>query len=77
MHSTGKLLLVIAAVLAVIGLLMVSGKAQPLFDFLSRRLGRLPGDIRIERENFSFYFPLMTAILLSGVLTLLFWLFRR
>jgi hypothetical protein len=40
-------------------------------------LGRLPGDIIIERENFRFYFPLTTSILLSVILLLLFWWFRR
>jgi len=40
-------------------------------------LGRLPGDISIQRENFSFYFPLTTSIVVSVVLSLLLWLFRR
>lgn len=40
-------------------------------------LGRLPGDIRIERENFRFYFPLTTMILLSVVLNLVVWIVRR
>ena len=40
-------------------------------------LGRLPGDIAIERENFRFYFPVTTSILISIVLSLLVWLFRR
>jgi len=40
-------------------------------------LGKLPGDIVYRRGNFSFYFPLMTSILLSVVLSLLLWLFRR
>lgn len=40
-------------------------------------LGRLPGDIAIERENFRFYFPITTSILISAVLSLLVWLFRR
>ncbi len=39
--------------------------------------GRLPGDITIERENFSFHFPLMTSILLSLLLTLILWLWRK
>lgn len=41
------------------------------------RLGRLPGDLRLERGSFRFYFPLATSILLSVVLSLLFWLFGR
>ena len=40
-------------------------------------LGRLPGDIAIERVNFRFYFPVTTSILISIVLSLLVWLFRR
>lgn len=40
-------------------------------------LGRLPGDIMIVRENFRFYFPLASSILISLVVTLLFWLFRK
>ena len=39
-------------------------------------LGRLPGDIRIERENFRFYFPLVTCLLLSLILSLVVWLIR-
>lgn len=40
-------------------------------------LGRLPGDIAIERDNFSFYFPITTSILVSLGLSILFWLLRR
>jgi len=40
-------------------------------------LGHLPGDIHVERENFSFHFPLMTSIVVSLVVSLLIWLFRR
>jgi hypothetical protein len=40
-------------------------------------LGRLPGDIVIERENFRFYFPLTTCIIISVIITVLLWLFRR
>jgi hypothetical protein len=39
--------------------------------------GRLPGDINIQREDFSFHFPLMTAIVVSLILTLIFWLWRK
>jgi hypothetical protein len=49
-----------------------------LWPFLSRLgLGRLPGDIVIQRDNFTFYFPLMTCILVSVLLTVVFWLFNR
>ena len=49
-----------------------------LWPFLSRLgLGRLPGDIVIQRDNFTFYFPLMTCILVSVLLSVVFWLFNR
>jgi hypothetical protein len=49
-----------------------------LWPFLSRiGLGRLPGDIVIERENMTFYFPLMTCLLLSVVFSLVFWIVNR
>ncbi|MAT64685.1 MAG: hypothetical protein CMN57_03475 [Gammaproteobacteria bacterium] len=64
-----RLLITIGIVLLVLGLLW------PLLTRLG--LGRLPGDIMVEREGFRFYFPLMTSIIVSLVLTLLFWLFRK
>ena len=63
-------------ILIVVGVvLLVAGVLWPYLTRLG--LGRLPGDIVIERENFRFYFPLVTSILVSIVLTALFWLFRR
>lgn len=71
MSDIGKLLLLTGLLLAIAGgLLWLAGRAQ-------LPLGRLPGDIRIERPNFRFYFPLTTSILLSLLLTLILWLFRR
>lgn len=64
-----KFLIVTGIVILVIGL------AWPWFNKLP--LGRLPGDIAIERENMKFYFPLMTSLLLSLLLSLVLWLFRR
>jgi hypothetical protein len=62
--------------LIIIGLLFIA--AGLLWPWLSKLpFGRLPGDISIERENFGFYFPLTTSILLSLLLTLLFWLWRK
>lgn len=55
--------------------LIVLGVAWPLVSKLG--LGRLPGDIRIEREGFSFYFPLTTGLIVSIVLSLILWLFRK
>ena len=66
----GKLLILLGLVLIAAGLLLTFAGKIPL-------LGKLPGDIRIERENFSFYLPLGTCLLLSLVLSLLLWLFRR
>lgn len=61
--------------LIIIGLALVAiGLAWPWLSSLP--LGRLPGDIVIERENFTFYFPLGTMIVISVVISLLIWLFR-
>jgi hypothetical protein len=64
-----RFLLIAGAVLVVVGL------AWPWLARLG--LGHLPGDIHIERENFTFHFPLMTSILVSLVVSVLFWIFRR
>jgi len=64
-----KLLIFAGIVLIVVGLLWMAGGR-----FLN--LGRLPGDIVVERENFKFYFPVVTCILISVVLSLAFSLFR-
>lgn len=62
--------------LIAIGLLLVA--AGLLWPWLSKLgLGRLPGDIRIESESGGFYFPITTCVVISVVLSLLFWLFRR
>jgi hypothetical protein len=66
----GKLLIVAGIVLAVIGAVIVLAGRIPW-------LGRLPGDFRIEREHFSFYFPLTTSVLVSIVISLILWLLRR
>ena len=63
-------------VLIALGIVLVLvGLAWPWLSKLP--FGRLPGDIVIERENLKVYFPLMTMILVSIVLSLFFWLFRR
>lgn len=69
-NDLGKVLIVLGLLLVGIGLFMSFGVK---FGFL----GRLPGDIRIERENFTFFFPLGTCLLISLLFSLLFWLFRR
>jgi len=66
----GKFLILLGLVLLVVGLLLNFGPKIPW-------LGRLPGDIHIVRENFSFHFPLGTCLLLSALLSVLLWLLRR
>jgi hypothetical protein len=68
--SLGKLLIVFGVVLALVGGLLVLAGKVPF-------LGRLPGDIVVRRENWSFYFPLTTCIVISVLLTLLFSFFGR
>jgi hypothetical protein len=74
MAGLGKMLLGIGLVMVLLGgiLLLVSNFAGKV-----PWLGRLPGDIYIERGSWRFYFPLGTSILLSVVLSLLVWLFSR
>jgi len=55
--------------------LMIAGLLWPWL--VKSGLGRLPGDIIIRRDNFRFYFPIVTSLLVSAVLTFLFWLFRK
>jgi hypothetical protein len=62
--------------LIIAGLVLLAvGLAWPLLSKLG--LGRLPGDIAIRRDGFGFYFPITTSILVSVVLSLLIWLFRK
>jgi hypothetical protein len=70
----GKILLGLGLVMVVLGaILLVAGGSAGKVPWL----GRLPGDISVERENWRFFFPLGTSILLSVVLSFLFWLFSR
>lgn len=55
--------------------LVVVGLAWPLLTKLG--LGRLPGDIHVERDGFSFYFPITTGLIISAVISLVLWLLRR
>jgi len=66
----GRFLIILGIVVIAIGsLLLLAGKIP--------WIGRLPGDIMVQKKNFTFYFPLATSILLSLLLTLIFWLLRR
>jgi hypothetical protein len=66
----GRLLIVAGLVLLIAGVVITVGGR-----FFG--LGRLPGDIVVRRNNFTFYFPIVTSILLSIILTLVMWLFNR
>jgi Protein of unknown function (DUF2905) len=66
----GKLLVIFGGVIVLVGLALWSG-------FGSGWIGRLPGDIRIERSNSTFYFPIVTCLIISIVLSLIVSLFRR
>lgn len=68
--SFGKTLIIFGVILVVIGLLLSLGDKIPW-------IGKLPGDIYIKRERFSFYFPITTSIIISLILTLLLALFRK
>lgn len=69
MRDFGKLLIIMGAILLVAGVLMTM--------FGRMGLGKLPGDFTWRRGSFTVYFPLMTSLLLSVLLSLLLWLFRR
>lgn len=70
MAGFGKILLVSGLAIAGAGLLLL------LIDKVGW-IGKLPGDITVRRGNFTFHFPLATCILVSAVISLLFWLFRK
>jgi hypothetical protein len=69
--SPGRTLIITGLILVAAGLLFTFGDRFPI------HLGRLPGDIRVEGKNSSFYFPLTTCILLSVLATLVMWIVRR
>ena len=69
--NIGRLLMAIGVFLVALGLLVTLGARLPW------RLGRLPGDIHLRGSHTTFYFPVVTCILLSVVLSLVMWLFRR
>ncbi len=67
----GRTLIVLGVVLVVVGALFTLGEKLPL------RLGRLPGDIEIRGKNTVFYFPLVTCLVVSALLSLVMWLVSR
>ncbi len=66
----GKTLIILGVVIAGMGVLLLIGDKIPW-------IGRLPGDILVKREKFTFYFPIVTCIIMSIILTILFSLFRK
>ena len=70
MRDLGKVLVLFGGIIVLLGLVLWSGLAP-------KWLGRLPGDVRIERDHSAFYFPIVTCIIISIVLSLLLSVFRR
>jgi len=66
----GKLLVISGVLIVFVGVLVMMGRRLPF------RLGRLPGDIAYRGKNGSFYFPIVTCLIVSAVLTFVFWLFN-
>jgi uncharacterized protein HemY len=64
MEGLGKILLIVGGIIIVIGLLLIFGQHIPFF-------GKMPGDIVIKKDNFTFYFPVVTFIILSIVITVI------
>jgi len=69
LRESGKLLIVIGLMLVVVGAVLYAGSKLPF------RLGRLPGDILVQGKSSTFYFPIVTCLVLSLLLTLVSWLF--
>ena len=70
LQPLGRALVLFGVILALLGLLLLAGPKIPW-------LGRLPGDLVIQRERFAFYFPLASSLLVSLILSLILWLFSR
>ncbi|MGE5307856.1 MAG: DUF2905 domain-containing protein [Deltaproteobacteria bacterium] len=70
MQDIGKALIIFGIILVGLGLLLTFAGRLP-------GLGRLPGDILIRKKDFTFYFPLTTSIVISIILSLIFWLFSK
>ena len=69
-NDLGKFLVIAGLLLAAVGVLLWSG-------FGKGWLGRLPGDVNYSKGDFGFHFPIVTCLILSAILTLLLWLFRK
>ena len=71
MNGLGRPLIILGLILVATGLIISFAPRLPTW------LGRLPGDINIKRDNFSFHFPLATCLLISAILSLIMWLLRK
>lgn len=71
MAEIGKSIIFFGIIIVIIGIILLFSERLPF------NLGRLPGDIAIKKENFSFYFPITTSIIISIVLSLIFFLFSK
>ncbi len=76
MHELGKFLLITGGILVLCGLILYFLPTVSQIPWLNK-LGQLPGDISVRRENFRFYFPLGTSLLLSVVFSVVFYLLQR
>jgi hypothetical protein len=70
MPALGKMLIMVGIIFIIMGFVLLFGDKIPFF-------GKLPGDISIQKERFSFYFPITTCIIISVVLSILFAIFRK
>jgi uncharacterized protein HemY len=70
MQEIGKTIIIFGIILIAVGIFLTFMNKIPL-------LGRLPGDIYIQKKNFGFYFPLATSVLLSIIISIIFWLLSR
>jgi ribose/xylose/arabinose/galactoside ABC-type transport system permease subunit len=68
--NIGKIIIFIGLLLIVIGFVCMVGNKLPL-------IGKLPGDIAVERKNYSFYFPVTTCIIISIILSFILWFFNK
>ncbi len=70
MAEFGKVLIFIGLLLTIVGFVFILGNKIPF-------IGRLPGDIAVERKNYSFYFPVSTCIIISVVMSFVLWFFSK
>jgi len=70
MAPLGRMLIILGIIIVAVGVLLLLAQKIPY-------IGRLPGDIYVKKDSFTFYFPLTTCIIVSLLLTLIFWILRR